>query len=216
MDDSKEIIKNLDKNDIKLIYKLYNFITNGNKDKKYTDINPIIGKSSVMEDGVYISKHSLGAAMVNNDRRIVYGISSNSPFGYDVHGEGAVISQAHIVNPDANMWKTMVCLVPPKIKDTIQIIVKSSCGACRELLRYQYPNIYVIVPDPTNEIAIKKPKDIPTIDLSSDYKTFSDYIKTLGLVKIKAKYLLPYPYINSDILEASRWDKNINFSLKKK
>lgn len=210
----KNIVEELKVKDIDLINKLYKFITN--KDTPYTPANPVIGKTNIIQDGEKVTKHSLAAAMLHKDGDIVYGVSSNSPLGYNIHGEGAVISAAHLKDPDPNNWVSIVCLVPPKFssqnREDKQIIVKSSCGSCRELLRYQYPNIYLITPDPTISFEVTKTN---ANDDNKSYKVsgqidFNTYIKSLGLKKVQAKYLLPFPYVNGDLLEESKWNPNID------
>lgn len=59
---------------------------------------------------------------------------------------------------------------------------KSPCGNCRELLKHHYPNLDIIVPD------LKEPEN------------------TAKLVKIKSKYLLPYPYESGVTLKESKLD----------
>ena len=68
--------------------------------------------------------------------------------------------------------------------------IKSPCGICRELLRYHYPDLYIIVPRDLNNVKIKE-------------NNFND------LIKIRSKYLLPYPYISSKLPEISKINDNI-------
>ena len=65
---------------------------------------------------------------------------------------------------------------------TLNLKFKSPCGNCRELLKHHYPNLDIIVSDPDAEIPNK-------------------------LVKIKSKYLLPYPYQSGETREESKLDK---------
>jgi len=68
---------------------------------------------------------------------------------------------------------------------TVNLKFKSPCGNCRELLKHHYPNLDIIVIDYDAEIPNK-------------------------LVKIKSKYLLPYPYQNSETRDESKLDKPID------
>ena len=58
--------------------------------------------------------------------------------------------------------------------------IKSPCGICRELIRFHYPDLYIIVPKCTDVITV-------------------DDINLNELIKIKAKYLLPFPYVSSKL-----------------
>jgi cytidine deaminase len=68
---------------------------------------------------------------------------------------------------------------------TLNLKFKSPCGNCRELLKHHYPNLDIIVIDYDAEIPNK-------------------------LVKIKSKYLLPYPYQSGETREESKLDKPID------
>jgi cytidine deaminase len=68
---------------------------------------------------------------------------------------------------------------------TLNLKFKSPCGNCRELLKHQCPNIDIIVSDP-------------------------DTKPTGKLVKIKSKYLLPYPYQSGETREESKLDIGID------
>ena len=70
----------------------------------------------------------------------------------------------------------------PDINGNNTYKIKSPCGICRELLRYHYPNLYIIVPYNLEITIITK-------------KNFSN------LKKIRSKYLLPYPYVSSKLPE---------------
>jgi cytidine deaminase len=61
--------------------------------------------------------------------------------------------------------------------------IKAPCGICRELLKHHYPNLYIIVPDGEK------------------------------LIKIKAKYLLPFPYVMSEMTEESKLDSSVKYSI---
>jgi len=111
--------------------------------------------------------HPTAAGMIHKNGHIVFGLSSSNPLGYDVHAEHSVISQARIYDKNNENYIGIVAMSKPK--DNSKYRVKSPCGICRELLKFFYPNIYVIVPD-------------------------NDQIEH---VKIISKYLLPFPYIST-------------------
>jgi cytidine deaminase len=113
--------------------------------------------------------HPTAAGMIHKDGHIVYGLSATNPLGNDVHAEHSVISQARIYDKNHENYIGIVAMSKPK--DNSKYRVKSPCGICRELLKFFYPNIYVIVPD-------NNPKDH---------------------IKILSKYLLPYPYVSTRI-----------------
>jgi hypothetical protein len=89
-------------------------------------------------DAINYMRHALIAGMIQENGEMAVGLSSKSPTGVDAHGEPAVASAAYLLDPVATNWKSLVCLVPPTA-NTVQVKVKSSCGTCRELLRYHYP-----------------------------------------------------------------------------
>ena len=66
-------IKELDANDIVLIKKTYDFVIQNCNDN-----------------------HPLGTGILHNTNHIIYGISSNSPLAYDVHGEHVAIGNSHV------------------------------------------------------------------------------------------------------------------------
>jgi cytidine deaminase len=119
-------------------------------------------------------EYPLAAGIMHNSGIIHYGLASKSHLGYDVHGEHAVLSQARIFDKNKKNYLSLVA-ISAKNK------LKAPCGICRELIRYHYPEIYVIVPHPN----------------------------TGKLVKIMSKYLLPYPYISTQLPESSKFDDNI-------
>lgn len=147
----EDVIKELDEQDNILIKKIEEFI-----------------KDNCNEN------YPLAAGILHNSGIIQYGLASLSPLGYDVHGEHAVLSQARIFDKNK---KNYVSLVAISGKNKL----KAPCGICRELIRYHYPEIYVIVP----------------------------HHKTGKLVKIMAKYLLPYPYVSTQLPEESKLDDNV-------
>lgn len=147
----ENVIEELDEKDEVLLKKLEEFI-----------------KENGSED------YPLAAGMLHKSGTIQYGLASKSPMGYDVHGEHAVLSQARIFDKNKKNYLTLVAI---SAKNNI----KAPCGICRELIRYHYPEIYVIVPHP----------------------------KTGKLVKVMAKYLLPYPYISTKLPEESKLDDNV-------
>jgi cytidine deaminase len=146
--------------------------------------------------------HPLAVAMLHKSGQIIYSLASKSPMGNDVHGEHAIMSAAKIYDPDRK-FETIVCMtlhekayegerisidqVKHNIKDEIKLEIKideykikSPCGICRELLKHHYPNISIIVNNPNKS--------------------------TNKFVKIKTKYLLPYPYTSTKTLDISKYD----------
>lgn len=121
--------------------------------------------------------YPLAAGILHKSGIIQYGLASKSPLGYDVHGEHAVLSQARIFDKNKKNYLSLVA-ISSKNK------LKAPCGICRELIRYHYPEIYVIVP----------------------------HHKTGKLVKVMAKYLLPYPYISTQLPEESKLDDNVEIN----
>lgn len=125
--------------------------------------------------------HPLATGFLHKNGTIVYGLSSKNPMGYDVHGEHSAVSQAHIYDQDSENYTTIVSMIKSKNKKN-KYKFKGPCGICRELLRYLYPNAYIISPEHT--------KGIPK--------------------KILCKYLLPFPYMSSKLKKKSILNKNIN------
>ena len=126
--------------------------------------------------------HPLAAGMIHKDGTIVYGLSSTNPLGNDVHGEHSVISQAHIYDKNNENFIGLVAMTKPKENSKYRI--KAPCGICRELIKQFYPNIYVIVPD-----------NDPT-----------------KFVKVIAKYLLPFPYVSSKVINQEKLNFNYKIS----
>ena len=152
--DKNNYVKELDDNDIMLIKRTYDFVM-----ENCSDIHP------------------LGTAILHNTTHIIYGLSSNSPLGYDVHGEHVVIGNSYVFDKNNKNFSSLVSLTRTNEN---KYKIKSPCGICRELLRYHYPDLYIIVPKSTDVITV-------------DDNNFNE------LIKIKAKYLLPYPYISSKL-----------------
>ncbi len=122
--------------------------------------------------------HPLATGIMHESGEILYGLCSKSPLGYDVHGEHACISQAHIFDKN----KENYCVLT-SMSNSAPYKVKAPCGICRELLRYHYPNLPIIVPHP----------NIPD-----------------KLVKVISKYLLPYPYVSTKLHDEAKWSENID------
>jgi len=72
---------------------------------------------------------------------------------------------------------------------TLNLKFKSPCGNCREVLKHHYPNLDIIVTDPDAELPGK-------------------------LVKIKSRYLLPYPYQSGETRPESKLDIPIDITKK--
>ena len=214
------IVKDLEEHDYDLLIDLYDIIIStktGSDGKEYKIIGPEIqkGQPGCNEKNEQYLRHNLMAGMKHKDGPMVKGVSSKSPTGEGVHAEPVAASAAYLEDPTASSWISIACLVVPE-EGKIQIKVKSSCGICREFLRYHYPNIYVITPDPTASLDALS---IPTIDIIPDEpiderrQRIKDYIKNqLGLKKVKSIYLLPFPYVNSELCDFSKWDRNISIT----
>ena len=148
---NEDVLKELDEKDTILLKKLEEFV-----------------KENCSEE------YPLATGMLHISGIIQYGLACKSPLGYDVHGEHTVISQARIFDKNKKNYLSLVC-ISAKNK------IKAPCGICREVLRYHYPELHIIVPHPN----------------------------TGKLVKIMAKYLLPYPYVSTQLPDASKLDDNI-------
>jgi cytidine deaminase len=133
------------------------------------------------------NEHPLASAIIHKDNKIIFGISSKSPLGYDVHGEHTLVGNAYIYDNNNNNFLSLVNMTRSLPDDDGNNIykIKSPCGICRELLRYHFPDLYIIVSRDFNDIKIKE-------------SNFND------LIKIKSKYLLPYPYTSSKLPETSK------------
>jgi cytidine deaminase len=138
------------------------------------------------------NEHPLASAIIHKDNNIIFGISSKSPLGYDVHGEHTLVGNAYIYDNNHNNFLSLVNMTRSLPDDDGNNIykIKSPCGICRELLRYHFPDLYIIVSRDFNNIKIKE-------------SNFND------LIKIKSKYLLPYPYTSSKLPEISKINDNI-------
>lgn len=129
----------------------------------------------------FVKKHGnedypLCSGILHNSGKILYGLAAKCPMGYDVHGEHALMSQARIHDKDKSNYISMVSMTY-----TGNMKVKAPCGICRELLRYHYPNLCIIVPHPI----------------------------TGKFVKITSKNLLPYPYVSTKLPDDAKLEKNV-------
>ncbi len=109
--------------------------------------------------------HPLACGILHEDGTILYSVTSKSPLGYDVHAEHSIVSQARIYDKEKK-YKTLVT-----ISSTGDYKIKAPCGICRELLRFHYPNLFIII----------KHQD--------------------KIIKVQSKYLLPFPYISTKLPE---------------
>ena len=148
-------MEELTENDIELLNQLYLFVNNKCNDE-----------------------HPLASATLHNDNKIIYGLSSKSPLGYDVHTEHVLVANAYIYDNNNKNFLSLVSMSRslPDVYGNNIYKIKAPCSICRELLRYHYPNLYIIV---------HRNLEITTITK----RNFND------LIKIKSKYLLPFPYI---------------------
>ena len=173
-------IRNISESDINLIKNLKNFV-NQNCDKE----------------------HPLACATNHGDGSYIYGISSNCPLGNDVHAESTLVANAFIYDKNKNNFLSLICMTKnnniseEQDDNVIKYKIKAPCGICRELLRYHFPNIYIIVP---------KNSDIILLEESELQE---------NLVKIKAKYLLPFPYVSTKLPVESKIKKNTVFKVTK-
>jgi len=142
--------------------------------------------------------YPLAAAILHKDGTILYGLAARSPLANNVHGEHAAVSQARIKDKNRNNFTTIVCM-------SVKQKFKSLCGNCRELIKHHYPNINIILPDPSEK------KVLPPLPGSG---SASEPLVVQKLVKIKAKYLLPYPYESGETLPESELDVNIDVTKK--
>jgi cytidine deaminase len=126
--------------------------------------------------------HPLCSGMMHKSGAVQFGLSSKCPMGNDVHGEHAVISQARIFDNNKDNYVSLVSMT-----FTGNYKVKAPCGICRELLRYHYPNLPILVPNPI----------------------------TGKFVKIISKNLLPYPYVSTKLPENSKLTENVELVTKK-
>ena len=126
--------------------------------------------------------HPLCTGIMHKTGVIQYGLSSKCPLGNDVHGEHAVLSSARLFDKNKENYVSLVSMTY-----TGEYKVKAPCGICREVLRYHYPNLPIIVPDPI----------------------------TGKFVKIISKNLLPYPYVSTKLPENSKLSENIELVTKK-
>lgn len=144
--------------------------------------------------------YPLAAAIRHKDGTILYGLAARSPLANNVHGEHAAVSQARIKDTNRNNFTTIVCI-------SFRQKFKSLCGNCRELIKHHYPNIDVIIPDPSGKKVLQP---LP----GSVSSSASEPLVVQKLVKIKAKYLLPYPYESGETLPESELDVNIDVTKK--
>jgi cytidine deaminase len=142
--------------------------------------------------------HPLASAIIHKDNKIIYGLSSKSPLGYDVHAEHALVGNAHIYDNNNDNFLSLISMTRSfqDIDGNNTYKIKAPCGICRELLRYHYPNLYIIVPRNPEITIITK-------------RNLND------LIKIKSKYLLPFPYISSKLPLESKIEDDIEIKIKK-
>jgi len=120
--------------------------------------------------------YNLVAAMLHKDGTIIYGLASRSPLS------STEVHGEEAVISQARIYDHNRDNYKSLVCVTISVKFKSPCGNCRELLKHHYPNLDIIVPD------------------------LEDPENTDKLVKIKSKYLLPYPYQSGDTREESKLD----------
>ncbi len=168
-------MEELSDNDIELLNKLYSFVMDKcNKD------------------------HPLASAILHKDKKIIYGISSKSPLGYDVHAEHVLVGNAYVYDNNSDNFSALINMTKslPDVNGNNTYKIKAPCGICRELLRFHYPNLYIIVPRNSETTLITN-------------KNFKD------LIKIKSKYLLPFPYISSKLPLESKINDDIELKIVK-
>ena len=54
------------------------------------------------------NEHPLASAIIHKDNNIIFGISSKSPLGYDVHGEHVLVGNAYIYDNNHNNFLSLV------------------------------------------------------------------------------------------------------------
>ena len=146
-------------------------------------------------------EHPLACATNHSDGTFIYGISSNCPLGNDAHAESTLIANAFIYDINKNNFFSLVCMTKyNKYSDENEenkYKIKAPCGICRELLRYHFPNLHVIVPKCSDTVLLEE-------------NELCD-----NLIKIKAKYLLPFPYVSTKLPIESKIKKNTVFKITK-
>ena len=128
--------------------------------------------------------YNLVAAMLHKDGTILYGLASRSPMS------STEVHGEEAVISQARIYDKNRDNYKSLVCVTISVKFKSPCGNCRELLKHHFPNLDIIVPD------------------------LEDPDNTDKLVKIKSKYLLPYPYQSGDTLKESLLDIPIDVTKK--
>jgi cytidine deaminase len=124
--------------------------------------------------------YNLVAAIQHKDGTILYGLASRSPMS-----SSEVHGEESVIS-QARIYDQDRNNFKSLVCVTISVKFKSPCGSCRELLKHHFPNLDIIVPDYNN------PEDIDK------------------LVKIKSKYLLPYPYESGDTAPESKLGEPID------
>ena len=111
-------------------------------------------------------KFPVACGILDSNNKMFFGLSQSSPSGLNICAEPSAISNATL-NSKTKKFKSIVAIRGKSEPMTIL----PPCGICRELLRFHYPNIDVIIMDESGE--------------------------TDKILKLKAKYLLPYPYFKT-------------------
>jgi cytidine deaminase len=124
--------------------------------------------------------YNLVAAIQHKDGTILYGLASRSPMS-----SSEVHGEESVIS-QARIYDKDRNNFKSLVCVTISVKFKSPCGSCRELLKHHFPNLDIIVPDYKDPENIKK------------------------LVKIKSKYLLPYPYESGDTTPESKLGEPID------
>ena len=166
-----------------------------------SDINLIKNLKIFLEEKCD-NEHPLACATNHNDGTYIYGISSNCPLGNDIHAESTLVANAFIYDKNKNNFLSLICMTRHFIHseekhNNAKYKIKSPCGICREVLRYHFPNIHVIVPKCSDTILLEE-------------NELYD-----NLLKIKAKYLLPFPYVSTKLPLESKIKKNTVFKITK-
>jgi len=146
----------------------------------YNDLTLIEETLKFGEKHLDLESYNLVAGMLHKDGTIVYGLASRSPMS------SSEVHGEEAVLSQARIYDHDVTNFKSLVCVTVNVKFKSPCGSCRELLKHHYPNLDIIVPD------VRDPEN---------YKK---------LVKIKSKYLLPYPYESGDTRPNSKLNEVID------
>jgi cytidine deaminase len=132
---------------------------------------------SLMKKYYKKEKFPVACGILDSENKYFFGLAQSSPSGLNICAEPCAFSIANIKSK-TKKFKSIVAIRGKSNPMTIL----SPCGICRELLRFHYPNIDVILVDESTE----------------NHK----------IVKLKSKYLLPFPYYKTRQKEKNAFIKD--------